>query len=237
MLCCGALWRLLRRPSVRTPCRAESARAVAASFISLTCVILVDLLGLDKLVNSFGLVCVSRGLSAVVGTPLAGDVSPPRPAPCPADTPRTARWPARRSAGAGSRGRHTSSRQAGGGGGGGGAGSLPRYGYWRASVSAGYISLTCMVLVDLLGIDKLSNAFGLLILFRGTASMVGPPVAGTCSKRGRRVPATFVRSFDRWCSESANRPACAKNNSDATFIIIPTSFWRIFVTWIGSAWR
>ncbi|XP_043193230.1 uncharacterized protein LOC122365772 isoform X2 [Amphibalanus amphitrite] len=43
---------------------------------------------------------------------------------------------------------------------------------------AGYISLTCMVLVDLLGIDKLSNAFGLLILFRGTASMVGPPVAG-----------------------------------------------------------
>ncbi|XP_037087521.1 monocarboxylate transporter 12-like [Pollicipes pollicipes] len=43
---------------------------------------------------------------------------------------------------------------------------------------AGYISLTCIVLVDLLGIDKLSNSFGLLILFRGTASMVGPPVAG-----------------------------------------------------------
>lgn len=35
--------------------------------------------------------------------------------------------------------------------------------------SAGYISLTSIILVDLLGLEKLTNAFGLLILFRGIA--------------------------------------------------------------------
>jgi len=46
-------------------------------------------------------------------------------------------------------------------------------------VVAGYISLTSIILVDLLGgVDKLTNAFGLLILFRGGAAMVGTPIAG-----------------------------------------------------------
>ncbi|XP_054270039.1 monocarboxylate transporter 4 isoform X2 [Macrosteles quadrilineatus] len=45
------------------------------------------------------------------------------------------------------------------------------------SISA-YISLTSIILVDLLGLDKLTNAFGLLILFRGAAAIVGSPVAG-----------------------------------------------------------
>lgn len=44
--------------------------------------------------------------------------------------------------------------------------------------SAGYIALTSILLVDLLGLEKLTNAFGLLILFRGAAAMVGPPLAG-----------------------------------------------------------
>ncbi|VEN61297.1 unnamed protein product [Callosobruchus maculatus] len=43
---------------------------------------------------------------------------------------------------------------------------------------AAYISLTSIILVDLLGLDKLTNAFGLLILFRGTASVIGSPLAG-----------------------------------------------------------
>jgi hypothetical protein len=37
------------------------------------------------------------------------------------------------------------------------------------SIPAGYISLTSIILVDLLGLEKLTNAFGLLILFRGVA--------------------------------------------------------------------
>ncbi|XP_055705456.1 monocarboxylate transporter 14 isoform X2 [Phlebotomus papatasi] len=43
---------------------------------------------------------------------------------------------------------------------------------------SGYISLTSILLVDLLGLDKLTNAFGLLILFRGAAAIIGSPLAG-----------------------------------------------------------
>ncbi|EDV39554.1 uncharacterized protein Dana_GF10083 [Drosophila ananassae] len=43
---------------------------------------------------------------------------------------------------------------------------------------SGYISLTSIILVDLLGLDKLTNAFGLLILFRGFAALIGTPLAG-----------------------------------------------------------
>lgn len=49
--------------------------------------------------------------------------------------------------------------------------------FFGAAIS-GYISLTSIILVDLLGLDKLTNAFGLLILFRGAAAIVGSPLAG-----------------------------------------------------------
>ncbi|XP_026274711.1 uncharacterized protein LOC113203957 isoform X4 [Frankliniella occidentalis] len=49
--------------------------------------------------------------------------------------------------------------------------------FFGLSIS-GYISLTSIILVDLLGLDKLTNAFGLLILFRGVAAAVGSPLAG-----------------------------------------------------------
>lgn len=42
-----------------------------------------------------------------------------------------------------------------------------------------YVGLTSVILVDLLGLDKLTNAFGLLLLFQGIASLVGPPMAGS----------------------------------------------------------
>ena len=46
-------------------------------------------------------------------------------------------------------------------------------------VTAGaYVGLTSVVLVDLLGLEKLTNAFGLLLLFQGVASLIGPPIAG-----------------------------------------------------------
>ncbi|RZF37834.1 hypothetical protein LSTR_LSTR016975, partial [Laodelphax striatellus] len=41
-----------------------------------------------------------------------------------------------------------------------------------------YVGLTSVILVDLLGLDRLTNAFGLLLLFQGIASLVGPPIAG-----------------------------------------------------------
>lgn len=44
------------------------------------------------------------------------------------------------------------------------------------------MSLTSIILVDLLGLDKLTNAFGLLILFRGAAAIVGAPVISMVSE-------------------------------------------------------
>jgi len=46
------------------------------------------------------------------------------------------------------------------------------------SETAAFIALTSIVLVDLLGIQQLTNAFGLLCLLRGVAAIVGPPLAG-----------------------------------------------------------
>lgn len=42
-----------------------------------------------------------------------------------------------------------------------------------------YVGLTSVILVDLLGLDKLTNAFGILLLFQGIASFAGPPIAGS----------------------------------------------------------
>ncbi|GBN17608.1 hypothetical protein AVEN_141885-1 [Araneus ventricosus] len=44
--------------------------------------------------------------------------------------------------------------------------------------SGAYVSLTSVILVDLLGLDKLTNAFGLLLLFEGVACLIGPPITG-----------------------------------------------------------
>ena len=34
------------------------------------------------------------------------------------------------------------------------------------------------MLVDLLGLKKLTNAFGILLVFQGVATAIGPPIAG-----------------------------------------------------------
>lgn len=41
-----------------------------------------------------------------------------------------------------------------------------------------YISITSVVLVDLLGLENLTNSFGLTLLFQGIATLLGPPAAG-----------------------------------------------------------
>ncbi|CAL1546736.1 unnamed protein product [Lymnaea stagnalis] len=43
---------------------------------------------------------------------------------------------------------------------------------------AAYISMCSILLCDLLGVSKLTNAFGFVILFRGIACVIGPPMAG-----------------------------------------------------------
>ncbi|KAJ8681148.1 hypothetical protein QAD02_016935 [Eretmocerus hayati] len=44
-----------------------------------------------------------------------------------------------------------------------------------------YVGLTSVCLVDLVGLDRLTNAFGLVLLSQGIASFLGPPLAGVLS--------------------------------------------------------
>lgn len=54
-----------------------------------------------------------------------------------------------------------------------------------------FISLTSIVLVDLLGLDSLTSSFGMLVLFRGVASILGPPLAGLVYDMTEQYDASF----------------------------------------------
>lgn len=45
-------------------------------------------------------------------------------------------------------------------------------------VLACFASLRSILVVDLLGLEKLTNAFGLLLLFQGVGAAIGSPLAG-----------------------------------------------------------
>ncbi|KAJ0182023.1 hypothetical protein K1T71_002745 [Dendrolimus kikuchii] len=56
-----------------------------------------------------------------------------------------------------------------------------------------YVGLTSVVLVDLLGLERLTNAFGLLLLFQGIASLLGSPIAGWLrDEMGSYAPGFFL---------------------------------------------
>ena len=56
---------------------------------------------------------------------------------------------------------------------------------------AAYIALTSIVLVDICGIENLTSAFGLLTVFRGAASIVGPPLAGAVFEATQSYSVSF----------------------------------------------
>ena len=55
-----------------------------------------------------------------------------------------------------------------------------------------YVCLTSVVLVDMIGVDRLTNAFGLLLFIQGIATFVGPPMAGKLYDLTLRYDWTFV---------------------------------------------
>lgn len=57
-------------------------------------------------------------------------------------------------------------------------------------IAANY-SLTCIILVELITLDRFTNAYGLLLLVQGVANLVGPPIAG----RIYDVTGTYDMSF------------------------------------------
>lgn len=58
-------------------------------------------------------------------------------------------------------------------------------------MTAGYISLTSIIICDLLGLEKLTNAFGLMTLARGVSSVLGPPIAGEVFRMTGNYDASF----------------------------------------------
>jgi len=57
-----------------------------------------------------------------------------------------------------------------------------------------FISLRSIVLVELLGIENLTNSFGLLLLFQGIASLLGTPISGMIFDYTQSYTASFVTS-------------------------------------------
>ncbi|KAK3603741.1 hypothetical protein CHS0354_023355 [Potamilus streckersoni] len=55
-----------------------------------------------------------------------------------------------------------------------------------------YVSLTSVVLVDILGLEMLNNSFGLLLMFQGIATLIGPPIAGWLYDTTGRYDLSFL---------------------------------------------
>ncbi|KAM3729075.1 Monocarboxylate transporter [Dirofilaria immitis] len=56
--------------------------------------------------------------------------------------------------------------------------SLVAYASLFGLTLSSYVCLTSVLLVDLIGIEKLTNAFGLILLFQGIGTIIGPPISG-----------------------------------------------------------
>ncbi|CAF0817327.1 unnamed protein product [Rotaria sordida] len=74
-----------------------------------------------------------------------------------------------------------------------GSSIIPHIGYasFFGFFSGGYVALTAIVLVDIVGINKLSDAFGVLLLFIGVATAIGTPTVGAM----RDAFSHFTRPF------------------------------------------
>ena len=79
---------------------------------------------------------------------------------------------------------------------------LPNYtwlasasGLFGLSIAANY-SLTAVILVDLISLERFVNAYGLLLMFQGAANLVGPPLAGwICDWTGSYDTSFYIAGF------------------------------------------
>ncbi|CAF3962425.1 unnamed protein product, partial [Rotaria sp. Silwood2] len=111
-----------------------------------------------------------------------------------------------------------------------GSSVIPHIGYasFFGFFSGGYVTLTAIVLVDIVGINKLSDAFGVLLLFIGVATAIGTPVVGAM----RDTFSHFARPF-LWpyiicggCTVLSEKPwfKCQFHDVDETSIKKPDEF-------------
>ncbi|XP_054272035.1 monocarboxylate transporter 13 isoform X2 [Macrosteles quadrilineatus] len=57
-----------------------------------------------------------------------------------------------------------------------------------------FASLRSILIVELIGLEKLTNGFGLLLLFQGVAAAIGSPIAGYCMEVTGNHNITFILS-------------------------------------------
>lgn len=69
--------------------------------------------------------------------------------------------------------------------------SLMIYSILFGFIISAYICLTSIVLTDLLGLDRLTNAFGILVVSRSIACFIGTPVAGFVYEKTNSYTASF----------------------------------------------
>ena len=62
-----------------------------------------------------------------------------------------------------------------------------------------WTSLRPIILVELLGLDNLTNAFGLVAMFQGLAFSVGPPIAGTSLSASSAIVLGFWENVTLKC--------------------------------------
>ncbi len=65
-----------------------------------------------------------------------------------------------------------------------------------------YVSLTSVVLVDLLGLEVLTSSFGLTLLFVGIAGVIGTPIAGIHAVRWLQLRACCMNAAVLYLSSS-----------------------------------
>jgi len=73
-----------------------------------------------------------------------------------------------------------------------GLSTFTAYCFFFGFTISSYVCLTSVVLVDLIGVDRLTNAFGLLLFIQGIATFVGPPIAGYFYDLTKRYDWTFT---------------------------------------------
>lgn len=87
--------------------------------------------------------------------------------------------------------------------------------------SGGYIGLTSVITVDLVGLFRLSNGMGIILLFQGIATAIGTPVAGRSSV-SLRLPTHILSSLGamRDAFESHSNPFLWSYFLFGSFVVI-----------------
>jgi hypothetical protein len=65
---------------------------------------------------------------------------------------------------------------------------------------AAFVSLRSIIMVELMGIEKLSNSFGLVVLCQGMSAFIGPPITGNVRQQpfsylGGGGPGIFLKKI------------------------------------------